>query len=233
LLTKLNASKKCIEAIKTLFKLNGTDFDTVLKDGENLLKEYKRSLSALYNLREILDLTVKSGIKAQITVDLGFARGLEYYSGMIFEVYVPGIDIALNGGGRYDKLIELFGGEPTPAVGCAPGIDRINLAMDKQNLFPKKNLEKKILVLAINDELRAEALKIATQLRDEGLAVEGEILGKGVKKALSYANTKGYAFAVIIAPSELKKGNAIIRDMKKGTQEEVPIDELADLMKII
>jgi len=233
LLSRLKVSNKCLNVIKRLFKLKGENVEEILKEGRSVLSGYKESIPALENLSDILDLTIKSGVKAPITVDLGFARGLEYYTGMIFEAYVPRVSIALNGGGRYDKLIETFGGEPTPAVGCAPGIDRINLAMEKQNLFPKKSAEKKILVISVNDELSAEALKIAQRLRNEEFTVEGEILGKGIKKALSYANAKGYTFVVIIAPRELKKGNVIVRDMKQGTQKEVPIDEVVEVMRVI
>ncbi len=84
---------------------------------------------------------------------------------MIFEIYIPELDIALGGGGRYDRLIELFGGEPTPAVGCAHGIDRIALALETQKARRRREKAKRVLVLAVNDALKVEALKIAQQLR--------------------------------------------------------------------
>ena len=77
---------------------------------------YEKAKAAAENLGEILKLIVESGCPVQV-VEPAFARGLEYYTGMIFEIYIPQLDIALGGGGRYDRLIELFGGEPTPAVG--------------------------------------------------------------------------------------------------------------------
>lgn len=231
LLMELNVPKRGLEVAKKLLQLKGKNVNKVLKKGEEVLSDYETGYGALVNLEDILDILAASGIKVPITVDLGFARGLEYYTGMIFEVYAPRLNIALNGGGRYDRLIELFGGEPTPAVGCAPGIDRIVLAMDKQGLFPKKVVEKRILVVPINDKLSAKAFAIASQLRKTDFLVETEVSGKGIKKALSYANSKGHAFVVIVAPKELTKGNVIIRDMRKEVQQEIPIDKVTEALR--
>ena len=87
---------------------------------------------------------------------------------MIFELYVPELDIALGGGGRYDRLIEAFGGEPTPAVGMAAGIDRISLAMQTQKTALKTQQKKKVAVIPVKEEQKGEALKIAQMLRDAG-----------------------------------------------------------------
>jgi len=231
LLMELNVSKRGLEVIKKLLQLKGKNINKVLSDGEKALSNYEMGYKALANLKDILSLLVASGINVPITVDLGFARGLEYYTGMIFEVYPPKMNIAINGGGRYDKLIELFGGEPTPAVGCAPGIDRIALAMENQDLFPKKSAEKKILIVPANDKLSAKAFAIASQLRKADFLVETDVLVKGIKKALSYANTKGHTFVLIVAPKELAEGNIIIRDMRKEAQQEVSIDKMTEALK--
>jgi len=231
LLMRLNLSKQGLEAVKKLLQLKGKNINKVLSNGEKVLSNYEAGYKALVNLKDILSLLAASEIKVPITVDLGFARGLEYYTGMIFEVYAPKMNIALNGGGRYDKLIELFGGEPTPAVGCAPGIDRIVLAMKKKALFPKKVVEKRILVVPVNDKLNAKASAIASQLRRVDFQVETEVLGKGIKKALSYANAKDHAFVVIVAPKELTEGNVIIRDMRRAVQQEVPMDRVTEVLR--
>ena len=88
----------------------------------------------------------------------------------------------LGGGGRYDRLIELFGGEPTPAVGCAHGIDRIALALQTQKAAVRHRAGKRVLVLAVNDALKVEALKIAQSLRQAGVAVEFEVMGRKMAK---------------------------------------------------
>ena len=86
-----------------------------------------------------------------INVEPAFARGLEYYTGLIFEIYIPELEIALGGGGRYDRLIEVFGGDPTPAVGCAHGIDRIAIAMQTQKTALEASQGKRVVVIPIND----------------------------------------------------------------------------------
>ena len=128
-------------------------FETVEK-----IKAYvagcEKAKAAAENLGEILKLLVESGCPIQV-VEPAFARGLEYYTGMIFEIYIPELDIALGGGGRYDRLIEVFGGEPTPAVGCAHGIDRIAIALQTQKTaLAEKGGEEELLVLAVNDALK-------------------------------------------------------------------------------
>jgi len=97
--------KKCVRTIRELVECKGKDIDDVLKRIRELVKDYENSVAAVENLRTILELVNKSGYKIDLTVDSGFARGLEYYTGMVFEIFVPDLDIALGGGGRYDKLV--------------------------------------------------------------------------------------------------------------------------------
>ena len=98
---------------------------------------------------KILALIEDSGVNLDIVLEACFVRGLEYYTGMIFESYIPGLEIALGGGGRYDKLIQLFGGESLSAVGVAHGIDRIALALKKQKVI-KKSIKEKFLIKVTN-----------------------------------------------------------------------------------
>jgi histidyl-tRNA synthetase len=166
-------------------------------------------------------------VETEFFLDLGFARGLEYYTGMIFEVFVPGLGIALGGGGRYDRLVELFGGESLPAVGCAPGIDRIALALEKKGLFPEQLTHvEKVLVISIQKELLPKALEITSDLRKQGVAAHNEVTGRSVGSALSYADKKNYRYAVIVGSAELERQCVILRDLKAEAQREVPITKL-------
>jgi histidyl-tRNA synthetase len=161
-------------------------------------------------------------------VEAGFARGLEYYTGMIFESYIPGLDIALGGGGRYDKLIELFGGEPIPAVGVAQGIDRIVLALTKQNVSQKTAKENSVVVISVKDECMANALELSAMLRNRGLPVEVAVMGRSISRALADANRRSAAYAVIVGPKELEEEKVVLREMKKGTQRTVLINGLTE-----
>jgi len=172
LLERKRIPSGCIRVSRQLFEVETDSITEALSRGREILIDYEEALQSLENLENIIRILMDSGLDIPLTVDLGFGRGLEYYTGMVFEVFVPDLGIALNGGGRYDRLIEAFGGEPTPAVGCAPGIDRIVLAMERKKLFKKEDKGAKILVIALEDELQGQALRVAQKLRDRGYHTE-------------------------------------------------------------
>ena len=154
---ELVEQKKCRTAVKGLLELKGdTPFETAEKI-KTYVAGYDEAEAAADNLLDILQLATASGCPVE-TVEPAFARGLEYYTGMIFEVNVPELDAALGGGGRYDRLIEVFGGEPTPAVGVAHGLDRIALAMQMQKTALSTRREKTAVVIPVKQELKAEVL---------------------------------------------------------------------------
>jgi histidyl-tRNA synthetase len=198
---------------------------------KELLREYPKSIAAVENLEEVLKLVRESECKIDMTVDAGFARGLEYYTGMVFEIYVPSLDIALGGGGRYDRLVELFGGEPSPAVGVAHGIDRIMLGMQGQKMVPETREGKTVLVMPINNELRAHALRISQQLRNAGVTVELEVMGRKMAKALEDADRRKIDYAIIVGEREFNEGSVVIRDLSKRQQSTVKIERILDELK--
>lgn len=227
---KLSPTERCSNKLAGLLNLKcGDCFETVAKI-KTYVADYEKAKVAAENLEEVLKLIVESGCPVKV-VEPAFARGLEYYSGIIFEVYIPQLEIALGGGGRYDKLIELFGGEPTPAVGCAHGIDRIALALQtQQSTFSLKGL-KRVLVLSINDSLKVQALKIAQMLREVGVAVEFEIMGRKIAKALEDADKRRVDFVVIVGERELKERAVMLRNLSKREQNVISINDLAEKIK--
>ena len=165
------------------------------------------------------------------TVDPAFARGLEYYTGVIFEVTVPELDVALGGGGRYDRLIEVFGGEPTPAVGVAHGLDRIALALQTQKIALQSERGKRVVVIPVQEALKGDAIRISQMLRDAGFLVEFEVMGRKMGKALEDADRRKMDYAVIVGEREMEKGAVVVRDLAKHEQSTVDIDKLQEKIK--
>ncbi len=226
----LASSSTCRNALRGLIELKGNDALDTLEKMKAHLQGYEKALAALNNLTTILKLVTNSGCSVE-TVDPSFARGLEYYTGMIFELYVPELDIALGGGGRYDRLIEAFGGEPTPAVGMAAGIDRIALAMQAQNTTMKKPQHKKAVVIPIKEEQKSQALKIVQMLREAGASVEFEVMGRKMAKALEDADKRSVDYAIIVGERELKEGKVVVKDLTNRTQSEVEISTLPQKLR--
>lgn len=227
---KLVDSDRCREALRGLLELKGRKVSETVDKMKEYVKGYDQALAAAENLHEILELVTESGCQIE-TVEAGFARGLEYYTGMIFEVYISELDIALGGGGRYDKLIELFGGEPTPAVGVAHGLDRIALALQTQNAFQEAEKQKRVVIIPVKEKLKIEALKISQMVRDAGVPVEFEVMGRKIAKALEDADRRKMDYAIIVGERELKKGAVVIRDLARREQSVVEIGKVVEKIR--
>jgi histidyl-tRNA synthetase len=224
---KLAPTERCRSMLEGLLQLKSNDCLETVEKIKSYVAGYEKARAAAENLSDVLKLVVESGCPVQ-AVEPAFARGLEYYTGMIFEVYIPELDIALGGGGRYDRLIELFGGEQTPAVGVAHGIDRIALALQTQKTAVGAERGKRVLVLAVNDTLKVEALKIAETLRQSGVTVEFEVMGRKMAKALEDADKRKVDYAVIAGERELKEDAVMLRNLAEREQTIVPVKELTE-----
>jgi histidyl-tRNA synthetase len=229
-LQELGASQKCTKTMQNILETQGKDVSKVLKRAKEIVKDYEPAVAAVDNLHEIVDFAQDSEAKIELFAEMGFARGLEYYTGMIFEPYVPDFETALGGGGRYDKLVELFGGEPTPAVGVAHGMDRLALAMEKIKKTIKflASDKERVIVIPIGEKLTAKALELSSMLRKAGISVEVEVIDHTVSKALQNASKRGFTDAVIVGAEELKKDKVVLRDMEKREQKTVEIKHLVN-----
>ena len=223
---KLINSHPCLTTLRGSLELKTDDVFKTAERIESHVEGYCKAVESAKELTSILKLVTEGGCPVR-SVEPAFARGLEYYTGMIFEVYIPELDIALGGGGRYDKLIELFGGEPTPATGVAHGLDRIALAMQMQNAAPTKQRRKRVAVVPVNEAVKAEALKISQMLREAGIVAELEVMGRKMGKALEDADKRKMDYAVIVGERELKEGKVMVKDLDKREQTTVDISELA------
>jgi histidyl-tRNA synthetase len=216
--------------LKDLWELKGeTPFDTV-ELIEEIVDGCDEAAAANENLRDILWLASEGGCPVE-KIDPAFARGLEYYTGMIFEVNVPELDVALGGGGRYDKLIEVFGGEPTPAVGVAHGLDRIAIAMQTQKIAISGQQGIRVVVIPVQETMRGYAITIANRLRKAGVRVEFEVMGRKMRKALEDADKRQMDYAVIVGENEMDEDSVVLRDLAKHEQTTVKIRKLLKEIK--
>ncbi|MDO4864007.1 MAG: histidine--tRNA ligase [Ruminococcus sp.] len=157
------------------------------------------------------------------TVDPKIVRGLDYYTKTVFEFITTeiGAQGTVCGGGRYDGLIEQLGGQPTPALGFGMGIERLLLVMDKQecDFLPRKKCD--IYFATMGDAALDKAMELTRSLREYGYFAEYDLMGRGLKAQMKYANKIGAAFTIVLGDNELAEGKARLKEMEKG--EEVTI----------
>ena len=163
--------------------------------------------------------------------DPTLVRGLDYYTRTVFEVEAPGAGVgSIGGGGRYDGLVELEGGKPTPAVGFAVGFERAMLALEAFGGEMASPDPSCVFVANAGDELRGEVFALARELREAGIRTEADYLGKKLKAQFKLANKLNAATMVVVGGDELAQGNVRVRDMATGEERLVPrasvVDEL-------
>lgn len=176
------------------------------------------------NLQKIFGLLLELGIdQSQFEFSPTLARGLDYYTGMIFEVEAEGYTVgSVAGGGRYDNLVGLFAGQGIPAVGVAYGFDRIVEAMTQLNLFPADLATTKVLVTVFSPELEQKSIDVANHLRQEDINTELWLDPEAkLDKQLKYADQKNIPYAVIIGPEETEADKVTLKNLESQTQEKL------------
>jgi len=182
---------------------------------------------AIDYLREVFRVLEWYGV-ADVEVDLGVIRGLDYYTGIVFEIEAPalGAERQVCGGGSY-SLSELFGGEAVFTTGFAIGFDRVFLALEREGMDIKpEGID--VFVIPVNEEMRSAAFRLTTSLRERGLITDVDLMRRSIGKNLKYADSVGARFVVIVGPKELELGAVSVRDMVSGEQQTVAIDQVAD-----
>ena len=168
-----------------------------------------------------------TNLEIDYKVNPKIVRGLDYYTKTVFEFVTTeiGAQGTVCGGGRYDGLIEQLGGQHVPALGFGMGIERLLLVMDKQNcayLAPKKC---DIYFATMGDAALEKAMELAKQLREYGLYAEYDLMGRGLKAQMKYANKIGAAFTIVLGDNELAESKAKLKDMEKGEETEILLDD--------
>ncbi len=162
----------------------------------------------------------------RIAVDHTLARGLDYYTGGVWEVRVTEPKIgSLGGGGRYDNLVGMFAGRNLPAVGASLGIDRIAVVMEELGMWPQGRTDVQVWVTVFSRELEGAALQAATAFRRAGIACEVTLDDKKLGKQMKAADQRGVPFAVVVGPDEASAGKVQLKRLATGEQETLTVEE--------
>ncbi|PIP52475.1 histidine--tRNA ligase, partial [Candidatus Beckwithbacteria bacterium CG23_combo_of_CG06-09_8_20_14_all_47_9] len=228
-----------LSIIQTIDKLDKKDKLSVLQELIKKGLSSKNANAALAavagaaltpNLKQIIEQSKLLGVPNQaIEFTPNLARGLDYYTGMIFEVILPEYPLgSFGGGGRYDNLINKLSGYNIPAVGIAFGFDRMVEAADELNLIPKENTGAKVLVTIFEDP--QPALAAAAVLRQKNINAEVFPAQDKIDKQLKYANRKGVNFVLMIGPDEAAKNMVTLKNMQTGKQKTITLDQATDVL---
>lgn len=223
MLTDLGLSSTQIKEIVDFLNSKGN----FLKSIENLSELYKGEgiSNVIESLRKIAENLNDRGYEKFTTFDPSIVRGLDYYTGMVFEVHDRKREFrALFGGGRYDNLAELFGGEHIPAVGFGMGDAVLELMMRRKNIWPEEKVEIDVFIATIG-EVEKEVSKVLTSLRSCGFKVDFDFMNRNLSNQMKFANKLGANSLLIIGERDLKEGNVTLRDLKSGKESRISLDE--------
>ena len=228
-------SAEAIAKIQPVFALKGS-FQEKITQLKELLSNSPIGLEGVADLEFIYQTIQELGLHtATLELDVTLARGLNYYTGTIFEV-APPKEVALGsigGGGRYDELTEIFGLRGMSGIGISFGLDRIYLVMSQMDLFPQF-LEGGLEILCVNfgNQEALESFKLVQQLRAKGYKAELYPESTKLKKQLAYADSRQVKYVILIGEEELSQGKAVLKNMQTGVQETYPIGQVQEMISL-
>lgn len=226
-----NISEEAIEKLQPVIKLEGTNEEKLAVIAE-LLKDSETGLKGVEETRFILDMLKTSGLKNEIQLDLTLARGLNYYTGAIFEVKALDVQIgSITGGGRYDNLTGIFGMPGLSGVGISFGADRIYDVLNALDLYPKESVQgTQLLFINFGEKETAYCMPIIAAARQAGIRAEMYPDNAKMKKQMSYANVKSIGFVALAGESEIEADKITLKDMATGNQQLVTAEEMICLL---
>ncbi|MDC3251671.1 histidine--tRNA ligase [Planctomycetota bacterium] len=205
----------------------------VLSHIEKNLGSDDLATSAIQRMTEILDIVEAAGIGKYCQIDPAIARGLSYYTGLVYETFLddlPQVGSVMSGG-RYDDLVGMFSGKELPAIGISLGIDRLFYALSEMGLIETSSQPAEVLVVLFSEESAPASFSAASGLRHEGINTMVYPKAAKVKKQLQFAQKSGIPYVVVIGDEELKKGTVQFRDMDAGSQDEISLSDAVTHIK--
>ena len=227
---------KDLEVLKPIIELKGTNHEK-LQSMKSVLSASEIGMKGISEIEEVFDYVKKFGrsdlLDRVVEVDITLARGLNYYTGCIFEVKTNEVQMgSIGGGGRYDDLTGMFGLSGLTGVGVSFGADRIFDVLEELNLFPAEGTARtKLLVVNFDENLESYTLPLIYRLRESGIAVELYPSAAKIKKQMSYADSKRIPYVLLVGEEEVNSGLLSLKDMETGDQVKVSIDELVEKLK--
>jgi histidyl-tRNA synthetase len=199
----------------------------VLRAMDEALRDDERGRRAVADIAEVVRLLGDLGVRHEsFAVAPRLARGLSYYTGIVFEAVIEQPPIgSLLGGGRYDRLIGSFAGRDVPTVGTAFGIERLQIVMSELGMAPEEAGGPQVYVTLFNAETAAESLRLARELRDAGVPVVTALQPDKLGKQFKEADQKGVRWALVLGPDELSRGEVVVKDLRSGEQRSLPRGE--------
>jgi histidyl-tRNA synthetase len=209
------------------------DAEAVLAMMRDVLQNDARGLSAIEDLSAVVRLLADQGVDpGAYAVAPRLARGLSYYTGLVFEAVIENPPIgSLLGGGRYDKLIGSFAGRDVPTVGTAFGIERLQIVMTELGLQPPIDFAPRVYVTLFSAEQIAASLALAQELRAAGVAVVTALQPDKLGKQFKEADQKGVPYALVLGPDEIARGEVVVKDLRSGEQQSVARERVLALVQ--
>lgn len=229
-LANAGISPNAIEVLQPIISLQGTN-EEKLNVIKNVLKDSQVGLKGVEEVAYILDVLKPMQLHNEIELDLTLARGLNYYTGAIFEVKARDVSIgSITGGGRYDNLTGIFGKPGLSGVGISFGADRIYDVLNTLDLYPKETINStQILFINFGEKETAYCLPLVNEARSHGISAEMYPDAVKMKKQMSYANAKQIAFVAMAGENEMKENKITLKNMVTGEQMLVPISDFMDV----
>ncbi|MDF9831628.1 histidine--tRNA ligase [Parabacteroides sp. PF5-6] len=225
-------SEEAIERLQPIIRLEGTNVEKI-HILEQTLQESEIGIKGVEEMDLILDKLHHIPIRAQLDLDLTLARGLNYYTGAIFEVKALDVEIgSITGGGRYDNLTGVFGLQGVSGVGISFGADRIFDVLNQLNLYPEGSLQTtQVLFVNFGEAEETYLLPIVSQVRAAGIRAELYPEPAKMKKQMSYADAKKIPYVAIVGENEMEAGKINLKNMLTGEQQLIATDELVHLLR--
>ena len=224
--------QEAIEKLQPIIMLSGTNHEK-LETLKQVIAESETGLKGVAETEYILTTVASLGLKSEVELDLTLARGLNYYTGAIFEVKALDVQIgSISGGGRYDNLTGVFGMGGMSGVGISFGADRIYDVLNQLDLYPKETVSStRLLFVNFGDAEAAYVLPILAKVRAAGISAEIYPDRSKMKKQMSYANAKKIPFVAIVGETEMNEGKLTLKDMVTGDQRSVTAEDLVEAVR--